>query len=171
MDKVKEAAKYLVYAYEQQTGTQFEKSELKLQKLLYLAQRESLCLTGKTLFDDVFEGWKHGPVLPSIRFYFESDYEPLKRVEDSGLSEIEMYVINNVIAQYGMYEAWYLANLTHEELSWKNSRKGLGPTEVGSVALKVEDIKEDAKKIRLYDHVFDMYIDEFEDVPEERKHA
>ena len=29
---------------------------------------------------------------------------------------------------------------------------------------KLEDIKEDAKKVRPYDHVWDMYYEEFEDV-------
>ncbi|EZR37161.1 hypothetical protein W392_00848 [Staphylococcus aureus VET0053R] len=31
----------------------------------------------------------------------------------------------------------------------------------------MEDIKEDANKIRLYDYSYDMYIDEFEDLDEE----
>ncbi|MDO5028729.1 MAG: DUF4065 domain-containing protein [Bacillota bacterium] len=167
MTKVKEVAKYLIFAYERQTSSQFENSELKLQKLMYLIQRESLCLTGEVMFDTKFEGWKQGPVIPELRFYFENDYEVLNSIEDSNLSSQEMYIINNVIAQYGMYESWYLANLTHEESSWLNSRRGLNKNEHGCNYLSVDDIKNDAKKIRQYDYIFDMYLDEFEDVEED----
>lgn len=167
MGKVLDIAKYIVYQYEYQTGTQFENSELKLQKLMYLAQRESLCLRGKVLFETDIEGWKLGPVIPELRFYFEKDYEPLKSIESSNLSDEDMYIINNVLAQYGMYEAWFLSNMTHDEISWKNSRKGLSENDNGSNVLKISDIIEDAKKIRQYDNTFDMYIDEFDDYDEE----
>lgn len=171
MAKVLDVAKFIIYEYEAQTGTQFEPSELKLQKLMYLAQRESLCLRGEVLFDADIEGWKLGPVIPELRFYFEKNFNSLKKLEDSNLSPDEMYVVNNVLAQYGMYEAWYLANLTHEEISWKNSRKGLKNSDNGCNVLKICDIEEDAKKIRQYDYVFDMYVDEFDDLSEETSNA
>ena len=39
--------------------------------------------------------------------------------------------------------------------------------ENGYVDLNLDDIREDAKKVRPYDHVWDMYYDEFEDASEE----
>lgn len=171
MAKVLDIAKFIIYEYEAQTGSQFEPSELKLQKLMYLAQRESLCLRGEVLFDSDIEGWKLGPVIPELRFYFDKNYDSLKKIEDSNLSTDEMYIVNNVLAQYGMYEAWYLADLTHEEISWKNSRKGLNNSDHGSRVLKISDIEEDAKKLRQYDYIFDMYVDEFEDLNEESLNA
>ena len=42
--------------------------------------------------------------------------------------------------------------------------------EIGNREITPEDIIEDAKSIRLYDHVYDMYIDEFEDLNEEEVH-
>ena len=59
MKKEFEVTKYLIYSYERQTGNRIQ-SELKLQKLMYFSQRESLCLTGHQLFDEEFEGWIHG---------------------------------------------------------------------------------------------------------------
>ena len=50
MADVKDVANYLIYSYELKTGTKFENNELKLQKLIYFAQRESLALTGEVLF-------------------------------------------------------------------------------------------------------------------------
>ena len=45
-----------------------------------------------------------------------------------------------------------------------NSRRGLKEGENGNRKIKLEDIKEEAKKVRPYDYVWDMYYDEFEDV-------
>lgn len=39
MTKIKEIAKYLIKSYEINNNAEFEKSELKLQKLMYFAQR------------------------------------------------------------------------------------------------------------------------------------
>lgn len=44
---------------------------------------------------------------------------------------------------------------------WRNARAGLSDGENGNRKLKLEDICEDAKKVRPYDHVWDMYYDEF----------
>ncbi|WP_311486438.1 type II toxin-antitoxin system antitoxin SocA domain-containing protein [uncultured Anaerococcus sp.] len=166
MENIYDVARYTILAYEKQTGTRYDNSELKLQKLMYLIQRESFAFTGKPMFNENFEGWKHGPVIPSLRHFFEEDYRPITNEDEIKLTENDKYIINNVISQYGMYEPWYLANLTHNEISWQKSRKGLKEGQDGNTLLKIEDIKEDAKKIRLYDHIFDMYIDEFEDYDE-----
>lgn len=40
--------------------------QLKLQKLLYLAQGISLAVRGKPLFDDQIEAWQYGPVVRSV---------------------------------------------------------------------------------------------------------
>ena len=46
------------------------------------------------------------------------------------------------------------------------SREGLQPNESGHRVLGLEDIKKDAEKVRPYDHVWDMYYDEFDDLQE-----
>lgn len=166
MTDLKVLAKYLVYAYENYTNSQFENSEMKLHKLLYLAQRESLALFGEKLFDEDFEGWVHGPVIPELRFFFETGYSALTRDELNSVSEREKYIISNVLDQYAQFETWALRNLTHEENSWKKSRKGLTPNEHGNKIIKIEDIKSDAENVRLYDHVWGMYLDEFDDCNE-----
>ena len=163
MCNIYDIAKYIILAYENQTGSRYDNSELKLQKLMYLTQRESLALTGDPMFDESFEGWRHGPVLTELRHFFDENYEPIDDSSMLDLTDTEKYVINNVISQYGMYEAWYLANLTHSDKSWQNSRVGLNEDDQGNRLISVEDIREDAKNVRIYDHIFDMYVDEFED--------
>ena len=53
--------------------------------------------------------------------------------------------------------------MSHKEFSWKQARIGIGENENGSRPIKIKDIREDAKKVRPYDSVYDMYYDEFED--------
>lgn len=163
MKSAREIAKNLIARYEIISKSTFGSSELKLQKLMYLLQRQSIAMTGRVLFDDSFEGWIHGPVLPSLRFFLEEPQE----CEQDNLSTEEKYLIDNVIYEYGKYSAWELRELTHEEISWKNSRIGLNDNDYGAESIEVEDIKKDAEKVRIYDYEYDMYLEEFEEFDEE----
>lgn len=170
MLKVMQVADYLVKDYARITGTSIDSSELKLQKLMYFAQKTSLAYTGKPLFEEDFVGWVHGPVLPSLRKYFDckNPFEAFDiPLSDSLLTESDKYIIDNTIYQYGKYAAWALRDMSHEEPAWIKSREGLNPNEYGNQVIKLDDIKKDAEAVRLYDHQFDMYIDEFEDAGED----
>ena len=93
-------------------------------------------------------------------------YEVLGVSRNADIEEIKSeskYIINNIIHEYGALASWKLSALTHREISWLNSRKGLKKEENGRVKIKNEDIQEDAKKVRPYDYAWDMYYDEFED--------
>lgn len=46
---------------------------MKLHKLLYLTQRESLAVTGEPMFTEKFEGWKYGPVCREVRNCYTED--------------------------------------------------------------------------------------------------
>lgn len=162
VNKTIEVAQYLIYAYERFSNSRFETQELKLQKLMYFAQRESFALTGKELFQDDFEGWVHGLVLTSLRGFFEENYEPYD-ISKSTLCETEKYIIESVIRQYGRYDAWYLRNMSHGEQSWLNSRVGLTDNQIGNKIISKDDIKKDSEKVRIYDYQYDMYLDEFDD--------
>ena len=137
------------------------KDEMKLHKLLYFAQRETIAILGQPMFDAEFEGWKHGPVCRKIREAFtESGIDAAY----TGISFDSAYIVRNVIEEYGVLETWQLRNLSHREISWKNSRIGLNNNEAGVVTLKLSDIRIDAQKVRPYDHIWDMYYDEFDEV-------
>jgi uncharacterized phage-associated protein len=74
---MKTAASYLCGRYEETYGQKID--EMKLHKLMYFAQRESLIRTGEPLFDAEFQGWRFGPVLPALReVYKASDFAPLR---------------------------------------------------------------------------------------------
>ena len=158
MENVKNIAQYICDEYKRVSGEDID--EMKLHKLLYLSQRESLAITNMPLFESDFEGWRYGPVCREIRDSF------IHNKIDGAHSEINdesKFILKSIVLQYGVYDSWKLSEISHNEISWKNARKGLSSDENGIQILDINDIREDAKKIRPYDSVWDMYYDEFED--------
>ncbi|CZQ89669.1 Hypothetical protein Tcol_936 [Trichococcus collinsii] len=163
MPKVSQLASYLVYSYENHTGARFGDNELRLQTMLYFAQRECLAVVGVPLFEGSFEGWEEGPVLPELHFFFEEGYDPFEPLEMKKLTEREQFILDRVVFAYGQYEGWYLSDLARRETSWRNSRPSVAEEVTEPKLLELADIREDAKKVRIYDTLFDVYLDELEE--------
>lgn len=159
MERIIDVASYLFTEYKKMSGDTID--EMKLHKLLYFAQRESLALTNEPLFSGEFEGWVYGPVSREIRYAYTKDGIA---ASTKPISAESAYIANNVLMQYGVFATWKLSELSHKELSWRNARKGLSDGDCGSKTLELEDIRRDAEKVRPYDAVWDMYYDEFEDM-------
>jgi uncharacterized phage-associated protein len=101
---------------------------MKMQKLCYLAHGYSLITHEQPLFDEKFEAWKFGPVLPNLYhllkgYKFRSvarkikdyDYETRREIDapppnDPAITEILDFVWN----QYGGMDAVDLSDWTHE---------------------------------------------------------
>ena len=152
MEKIINVAQYIFNEYKRVTEEIID--EMKLQKLLYFSQRETFAILNQPLFNEVFEGWKYGPVSREVRTVFTEDGI---NAQTEDIKSESKYIINNIIQEYGALASWKLS------ASWLNSRKGLKKEENGNVKIKMEDIREDAKKVRPYDYMWDMYYDEFED--------
>lgn len=157
MDNIVNVAGYIVQRYREISGEKLD--EMKLQKLLYFTQREAFAVTGEQAFEGDFEGWRFGPVSREVRAVF---YDGEIVVPTAAISDAVQYIANNVIAEYGPLTSWKLSELSHAEISWRNARRGLSPADNGEKILSITDIREDAKKVRPYDHVWDMYYDEFQ---------
>lgn len=162
MTDILSVADYLYKYYFEITNEKID--ELKMHKLLYFIQRECIAMTGEPMFNDSFEGWIHGPVSTEVRLHFDQEHGIVAKTHE--VNDTYKYIIQNVVYQYGNYASWYLRDLSHKEISWKNSRKGLTSSQPGNKELKLDDIKIDAEKVRPYDHLWDMYYDEFEDYNE-----
>ena len=159
MERVVDVAQYIYDEYKRQSGETID--EMKLHKLLYFVQRESIALTNEPMFPEQFEGWKYGPVCKEVRASFDVDGMNVTDIRKISLENA--YIAKNIILQYGALASWKLSEISHNELSWKNSRRGLQPSENGNAIISVEDIRKDAEKVRPYDSVWDMYYDEFDD--------
>lgn len=142
MERVIDVAQYIYDEYKRQSGEVID--EMKLHKLLYLSQRESLAITNEPLFPEALEGWKYGPVSKEVRTLYTEDgmYYEDKRP----LSAAATYIVKNVILQYGGLASWKLSEISHKEISWQNARKNLAPGENGNKPLSIDDIRKDAEK-------------------------
>lgn len=162
MERVIDVANYIYNHYKLISGGD-KLDEMKLHKLLYFAQRECLAITGKPMFREALQGWKYGPVSVETRHaYYEGD-GIIEKTKDVSVESARM--LRGIIEEYGQYTSWKLSEMSHQELSWKNARQGLHANDPGNKELKIEDIMEDAKKVRPFDHLWGMYYDEFEDLP------
>lgn len=165
MERIVDVANYIYEEYKVISGGKHI-DELKLHKLLYLAQRESLAITNEPLFAESMQGWVHGPVSPEVRnAYIDGDLVFFENINE--LKPENEYIVKSVLIQYGGLESWKLSELTHRETSWINSRNGLASNQPGRRELKIQDIREDSYKIRPYDPIWDMYYDEFDDFEDE----
>ena len=126
-----DVAKYIA----ERTG---EVSAMKLQKLMYYAQAWHLVWEEAPLFDEDFQAWANGPVLPSLyqlhRGMFKVDAGLFASADSARVSELQRQNIDRVLAFYGDQTAQWLSNLTHQEDPWKQAR---GETPSGSPSTAV----------------------------------
>ncbi len=135
-------AKFLNGLHEKKHG--FAMDQMKMHKMMYFSQRESLMISGTPLFDDDFEAWKFGPVLVCVRGeystgnMFHGSYEEL--------TDEEQKLVNSVFERYDGYDAWQLSTLSHAELSWMQARKGLAAGDAGKEKMSLSAMKVDATR-------------------------
>ena len=100
-------------------------SPMKLQKLMYFLYKKYLKDTEYALYDEDFETWMYGPVLPSIYHEFKNYYaKPIidyainsdRSVSIVSDEDWQFYdALNFVWKKYSGYSAWHLSQLTHRE--------------------------------------------------------
>lgn len=93
-------------------------TNMKLQKLVYIAHGWCLALLKKPLIGDDIRAWQFGPVIPNLydvlRFYGASvvtEHVPAREAVDPGCPE--MGVIRAVWNSYKGYPAFMLSAITH----------------------------------------------------------
>lgn len=150
MKDVKTVAAYICSRYEAQYGERID--EMKLHKLLYFAQRENLIEKDEPLFDGEFQGWRFGPVVTDIRDAYKND--AFEKVSELGEDQA---IVDAVIDEYADKDAWSLSRLTHGEISWKRSRKGVPPSENSDRVMPLSDIRDDADRMRKRRKTLDQY--------------
>ena len=100
---------------------------MKLQKIVYYAQVESLTKFKRPLFEETIEAWSAGPV---VRELYEK-HKGLKYINDqqigdvSNLSMEQKACINWAIEKYGKLDGDTLSHITHIEEPWQKAREGL----------------------------------------------
>ena len=144
MEDMRMIAAYIRDRYQREYHTPID--EMKFHKMMYFAQRESLIQTGEPLFDATFYGWKYGPVLKELRQMCKNDDFP-QEVPQATAEAVEP-VMDAVFREYAPKDSWSLSRLTHGEISWRASRKGIPPQDVGDKPIELRNIRLDADRIR-----------------------
>ena len=163
MVSVAKAASYIFHRYKEEQGNIID--EMKLHKLLYLSQRESIIATGNPMFSVPFEASKYGPVVVEVRDLYRKD----ALNETFTKSELEVYkpVFDYIFLNYANKDSWSLSILTHSETSWKNARKGLAPDEHCSNLLDMDDIRKDAEMMKMRRFYFDEIVPQLNEIVQE----
>ena len=104
-----------------------DRTNMKLQKLLFYAQSAFLAIKGVPLFNNNILAWEHGPVIPEIYDKFKiNGNKGITEYNENDLKDISKDDVNLLIDVYnlfGEYSAWGLRNLTHSENPWKSTKR------------------------------------------------
>jgi uncharacterized phage-associated protein len=135
-------------------------SHLKLQKLLYYVEAYHLAYFDRSIVDDEFEAWVHGPVSRRLYvtlkgysiLYDEVEYTQGKdkftpaEIIHEMVSEDQLEIINDVLESLGGHTATELENFTHSEIPWIEARKGLSEGDKSNRIISKEVMKQYYKK-------------------------
>lgn len=118
---------------------------MKLQKLVYYAQARHIVYSHAKLFDDKIEAWANGPVMPALFHVHSGKYMvcrgDLDFAKSNGIfSDSEKSDIDAVIDRLGKCSGEQLRELSHNELPWKEARRGYAAAERCSVEISPKSI-------------------------------
>lgn len=110
----------------------------KLQKLVYYAQAWHLVWDEEPLFEEDIQAWINGPVCPDLYRYHKGNFNIQKNrnAKPEVLKSSEKESVDAVIDYYGSFTGQQLKDLTHSELPWNETRKGLSPDVRGKRVIK-----------------------------------
>lgn len=119
-------------------------TNLKLQKLLYYSQAWHLALYDTPLFQEEFQAWVHGPVLPS-QYYRFNDFKWLPITTDVDAPTLPAPAathLSEILDVFGVETAVALEHMTHDEMPWKRARGSLPPHEPSRAVIEKSWMKD-----------------------------
>ncbi|AVQ35812.1 Panacea domain-containing protein [Staphylococcus kloosii] len=126
-------------------------SPKKLQKLLYYAQSWTITLENEKsddiknkLFNENFEAWVHGPVIPTVYHeYKKYGYSNIPKIDENiQFDEDKENILQQVFEVYGGYNGNELENITHQEEPWQKARTGFSSLEICQNIISEKDMFE-----------------------------
>lgn len=156
MRDILDYAGYIVKKYEKVYHQPID--EMKLHKLLFYLQKYSLALYHQPAYQEELVAWVHGPVSLTVRENFNS----LKYHRET-LNKLERNLTDFIIEKYGVLSSWTLREMSHQEKSWQDARKGLQDKEIGTNLITMDSIKQDLTHFKVFDSNWGCFIEEFDD--------
>lgn len=103
-------------------------TNLRLQKILYYIQVQSLISMDKLSFNDEIEAWRHGPVIRDVyneymRYIaFPIDFGDIEVIKNrTSIDKTIISIIHYIICLAKEYSAWELVDRTKQTRPWKDS--------------------------------------------------
>lgn len=98
------------------------------------------------MFPDDFQAWANGPVNPLLyskhKGTYSIDKDFLSEYTGYQFNETDLHTIKVIIAFYGKREPFYLSELTHKELPWKEARGNTPPGQPSTTVITKESMQE-----------------------------
>lgn len=152
MDSILDYARYICVHYRYEYHQNID--EMKLHKLLYFLQKESLSLMNRLAYKETMHAWVHGPVSLEVREQFHHLDQDNYR-----LSTENKLLVQHILHKYGALSSSKLSALSHQEKPWIEARRGLQTYEIGT---KEIEFKDDFSQ-PIFDEAWGCFIDEFDD--------
>lgn len=134
-------------------------TNLKLQKMVYYAQAWFYAINDRVLFDEDFESWVHGPVLPALyKDYRHFKWNPISRddLDENSFNQIKIQLgsevsdfLDELCGEYFGLSGYDLERLTHMEDPWIIARGGCSPDDSCKNIITKESMR-DYYRRRLY---------------------
>ena len=93
-------------------------TNLKLQKILYFLWIDYFKDNGEYLFNENFEAWVLGPVVPQAYYEFSAyGADIILRFKDVqlNLDEVKIKILNKILDKYANYSAYELVDMSHKK--------------------------------------------------------
>jgi len=130
-------------------------SHLKLQKILYYVEGYHLAYFDKSIIEDDFQAWIHGPVSRKIYDTLKDKsilYAELGYVQTNGsknpndvlketLTKDQIDFINETVEELNGFSSTQLENMTHNEEPWLSARKGYNASDRCEVVIDKDLMK------------------------------
>ena len=128
-------------------------TNLLLQKILYYVKSISAIFNGVSIISEPCEAWKFGPVFPTVYEKYKEfgKMEITLNLSESYIMELyseeERKIIDYVLNTFGIYNVWFLKDLTHMEDPWICARNGIDENDSSRNVMDDQLIKEYFKKV------------------------
>ena len=145
MRDVYDYAKYFIKNGADSTPNTYD-GNMKLQKLLVLADLANIAEYGQVLFNDEVLAFKNGCVVEKIRLRYKNDYQGFKKDSDSfepDFTENEYEILGLVLAIFGSASARELSEINHTFNFWKQAyQRGTDANDMVNQTADVQKMKE-----------------------------
>lgn len=154
MNKAIEIAEYIIKKYNKM---EVEITNLHLQSLLFLLQKEFIKKNGKKLFSDEISAWNYGPIVENVYYdycgfgslplWIFKEFEEPEKIN----KEIKIFIVD-FISKFKNYDYYELNNLSKlPNGAWENAMKRKSYIEEYDILNEIEHSK--SRSVRIMESI------------------